>query len=276
MKTYLAIALLIASTANAQTAQDSADIRATAMDYVDGWYTGDAARMERALHPELAKRIVNSNPVGRSALGQMSAMSLVQGVRNGGGKDIPAEQQQRDVKILDIFENAASVRATMSGWVDYMHIGRYNGRWVIVNVLWEFKPDARAELARAYNWQDAAFARNDVRALMATYAPTFRATTRDGRTLDRAAVETSLKMDTERTKSVERATSHIDDLSVTGNEALVTVTRISDRTVADEKGVPHRWESGIVNKERWARTRDGWRILELAEVKQLYLRKDGK
>lgn len=37
---------------------DSAAIRATALDYIDGWYTGDAARMERALHPELVKRIV--------------------------------------------------------------------------------------------------------------------------------------------------------------------------------------------------------------------------
>ncbi|MGH7551869.1 MAG: nuclear transport factor 2 family protein [Longimicrobiales bacterium] len=51
----------------ARTAGDSAAIRATALDYVEGWYTGDAARMERALHPELAKRIVNTNPQnGRS------------------------------------------------------------------------------------------------------------------------------------------------------------------------------------------------------------------
>jgi hypothetical protein len=29
----------------------------TALDYTEGWYAGDAARMERALHPELAKRM---------------------------------------------------------------------------------------------------------------------------------------------------------------------------------------------------------------------------
>ena len=64
--------------------------------------------MERALHPELAKRIVNRNPQnGRSSLGQQSAMTLVQGTRNGGGKDTPPEQMQKDVVILDIFQNAA-------------------------------------------------------------------------------------------------------------------------------------------------------------------------
>jgi hypothetical protein len=28
----------------------------------------------------------------------------------------------------------------MSDWIDYMHIAKFNGRWVIVNVLWEMKP----------------------------------------------------------------------------------------------------------------------------------------
>jgi hypothetical protein len=135
---------MCASAVQAQTSADSAAIRAAALDYVEGWYTGDAARMERALHPELAKRIVNTNPQnGRNSLGQQSAMTLVQSTRNGGGKDTPSEQMQKDVAILDIYQNTASVRATMSGWIDYMHMARWNGRWVIVNVLWELKPQNR-------------------------------------------------------------------------------------------------------------------------------------
>jgi len=140
----LALALALPAGAVQQQANEEAAIRATALDYVEGWYTADAARMERALHPELAKRIVTTNPQNkRSSLGQQSAMTLVQNTRNGGGKDTPPEQMQKDVVILDIFQNAASVRATMSGWIDYMHMAKWNGRWVIVNVLWEQKPQAR-------------------------------------------------------------------------------------------------------------------------------------
>ena len=140
----LTLALALPAGAVQQQANEEAAIRATALDYVEGWYTGDAARMERALHPELAKRIVNTNPQNkRSSLGQQSAMTLVQSTRNGGGKDTPPEQMQKDVVILDIFQNAASVRATMWGWIDYMHMAKWNGRWVIVNVLWEQKPQAR-------------------------------------------------------------------------------------------------------------------------------------
>jgi hypothetical protein len=131
--------LAVVSNANAQSANDAA-IKQTALDYIEGWYEGNAARMERALHPELAKRIVRSNPQGNSRLDQMSAMSLVLGTRRGGGKSTPAEKQQKDVTILDVFENAASVKVVASEWVDYLHMAKFNGKWVIVNVLWELKP----------------------------------------------------------------------------------------------------------------------------------------
>ena len=99
-----------------------------------------SARMERALHPELAKRIVQTNPANqRSNLGQQSALTLINGTKNGGGKSIPEAQQSKDVRILDIFQNAASVRINAATWVDYLQVAEWNGRWVIVNVLWEIK-----------------------------------------------------------------------------------------------------------------------------------------
>jgi hypothetical protein len=53
------------------------------------------------------------------------------------------QEMQKYVVVLDIYQNAASVRATMSGWLDYLHMAKWNGRWVIVNVLWEQKPPGR-------------------------------------------------------------------------------------------------------------------------------------
>ena len=143
MTRLLAFLLVIALTPHALTAQaaaDSAAIRATALDYIEGWYTGDATRMERALHPELAKRIVQTDPQGHSRLSQQSAMTLVSSTRRGGGTDIPADKRKSDVRILDMYGNAASVRIQAASWVDYIHMARSNGRWVIVNVLWELDP----------------------------------------------------------------------------------------------------------------------------------------
>src|SRR5882672_11676351 len=135
----LALIVMFVSASNAQTtvsAADSAAIKQTALDYIEGWYEGNAERMERALHPELAKRIVRTNQEGNSRLDQMSAMSLVLGTRRGGGKNTPKEKQQKDVTILDVYENAASVKVVASDWIDYLHMAKFNGHWVIVNVLW--------------------------------------------------------------------------------------------------------------------------------------------
>jgi hypothetical protein len=125
----------------AQSPADAAAIKQTALDYVEGWYEGNAERMERALHPDLAKRIVSTNPqTGKDRLDQMSALTLVQYTRQGGGTKTPKESQQKDVTILDVYENMASVKVIFKDWVDYVHLARFNGRWVIVNVLWEYKP----------------------------------------------------------------------------------------------------------------------------------------
>lgn len=140
----VAVLVLVAAAATSSAAQSAADstaIKQTALDYIEGWYEGNAERMERAVHPELAKRIVNVDPRnGRNSLGQQSAMTLVMNTRSGGGKETPAAEQRKDVRILDIFGNTASVRVDASTWVDYLQIAKWRGRWVIVNVLWELRP----------------------------------------------------------------------------------------------------------------------------------------
>jgi len=131
----------VTTPAQAQTAADSAAIKATALDYAEGWYEGNGDRMARALHPELVKRIVvRDTTTGKSMVQGMGASVLVNSTRHGYGKETPKERQQKEVTILDIFGNAASAKAVMSDWVDYMQLGKVDGRWVIVNVLWERKP----------------------------------------------------------------------------------------------------------------------------------------
>jgi hypothetical protein len=121
--------------------EDLTAITQTALDYIEGFYDGDSERMERALHPELAKRIAHADPVsGRSHLAEMSALALTQVTRAKSGRPTPKAERQSDVAVLDIFENAASAKVVAAGWIDYLHLSRFNGRWVIVNVLWEMKP----------------------------------------------------------------------------------------------------------------------------------------
>jgi len=132
-----ALAAVSAQAADTPAATDAAAIEACARDYIEGWYAGDAARMERSLHPELAKRIIARRPDGRSTLQTMGAMTLVQSTRARAGK--PETGKRADVKILDVFGRTASVRVDAESWIDYMHMAQEDGRWRIVNVLWELR-----------------------------------------------------------------------------------------------------------------------------------------
>ncbi|HXH37421.1 MAG TPA: nuclear transport factor 2 family protein [Thermoanaerobaculia bacterium] len=139
------VLLLLAIPVNAgePAVDDTTAIRNTALDYIEGWYTGDGARMERSLHPELAKRIVITDPqTGRSRLDSMSAMTLVQRVRTGVGAKTPKEKQQKDITILERYHNVAIVKLVASEWVDFLQEAKFNGEWKIINVLWEVKPES--------------------------------------------------------------------------------------------------------------------------------------
>jgi hypothetical protein len=139
----LALTLVAVSPLRAQSSSDSAAIRATVLDYAEGWYEGNGDRMARALHPELVKRIVvRDTATGRTMVQGMGASVLVNSTRHGYGKETPKNRQQKDVAILDVFGNAASAKATMAEWIDYMQLAKIDGRWLIVNVLWERKPQA--------------------------------------------------------------------------------------------------------------------------------------
>ena len=142
---WLAVSVVVlaagATQAAAQAKEDSVAIRTAAEDYVMGWYDGDAARIERSVHPELAKRSVSSPPNGRSRLSEMSAMALVQATRRRASSPQPADRRLLEITILDIQSTGiASAKAVSWDFVDLIHLAKSDGRWVIVNDLWAGRP----------------------------------------------------------------------------------------------------------------------------------------
>ena len=142
--TCLSVLLWILATSplQAQSSADSAAIRGTALDYIDGWYTNNPTRMERALHPHLAKRLVWADSTGRSHLVDMTALELIQGTK--AHPPTPASDRRDDVTILSTYGNVAMVRIEASDWVDFLQEVKWNGSWKIINVVWENRPEKLA------------------------------------------------------------------------------------------------------------------------------------
>ncbi|QSX80102.1 nuclear transport factor 2 family protein [Agrilutibacter solisilvae] len=139
----LVFAAVAATTAASPAAIEPATrtaIEATCFDYLDGQLEGDAARVARALHPDLAKRaVLGDTPDERLGLRRMGKEELVELTRQGALKT-PKEQWDRSCRVLDVAGNAAVVRAETPWFVDFFHVGRFGDRWIIVNALWYPKP----------------------------------------------------------------------------------------------------------------------------------------
>jgi hypothetical protein len=131
-------------TTQQQQVDDLTAIRQAALDYAQGWYEGDAERMRRCLHPELAKRAILRDPqTGHERFSHLGQQRMVEKTEQGGGsEDVPAGKRTYDVMILDVCGDIASARADTTEYVDYLHLARSQGRWLIVNVLWAYNPSA--------------------------------------------------------------------------------------------------------------------------------------
>ena len=118
--------------ANSQKASDADAIRATVTDYIEAYYTADAARMERSLHSHYLKHTISGSGDGLR-MSETTGLQIVQDVRSG--QPIPQARRGEQITVLDINGDIASAKLVTPGWVDYITLSRWNGQWKIVSVV---------------------------------------------------------------------------------------------------------------------------------------------
>ena len=127
--------------ADAESMPDLDDrILRPAIDYIESWLGGDPDRMAACLHPRLAKREIEEDSYGRPVVTTMTRTDMVDATRAGHGRKY---DRPYDATVLDVFENIATVRVLSSVYMDYLHVGRFGEEWLIVNVLWQRRPETK-------------------------------------------------------------------------------------------------------------------------------------
>lgn len=123
---------------NESSSADEAAIVGVALDYFEGWFDGDAVRMERALHPELAKRPgrVGHSVVG--SLGTLTAQEMIDRTAAGVGKTRDVPDRRIEVEVVDVFGDIASATVLSAVYHEYLHLVRTPDGWKIVNTLWQW------------------------------------------------------------------------------------------------------------------------------------------
>ena len=122
-------------------------IERAVLDYMEGWFTGDAVRMRRALHPDLMKRCLCRDPETGDPTGEFyysKAEQLVRYTDEGGEtnwSDASYEPEKGrenfDIVVLEVYRDVAIARIWSSAYVEYMQLGNFGkAGWKIVNILY--------------------------------------------------------------------------------------------------------------------------------------------
>jgi hypothetical protein len=141
---FLALALLLAAPASAQqdANADREAVRQAVLDYVEGIYNVEPARIERSVSPNLAKLGFYRPPAetayrpGRS----MAFQQLVEIAKNFNKDGKLRKNAPKEIEIYDVMDQTATVKLTADWGIDYMHLAKIDGKWMIVNVLWQSHP----------------------------------------------------------------------------------------------------------------------------------------
>jgi hypothetical protein len=99
-------------------------------DYWDGWFEGDPARMERALHPALSKRGVGLP--GHEVTAPMTAPDMVGWTREGEGVATRPADSGYDIAVNDLYHDIATVTVTSAIYREYLHLARTAEGWRIL------------------------------------------------------------------------------------------------------------------------------------------------
>jgi putative lumazine-binding protein len=116
-------------------AERDAIVRA-ALDYFEGWFEGDAARMRRAVHPDLAKRSPDDAPAP-GELEKLTAQEMIELTAEGIGRTRDLPDRRLEVEVDHVHREIANVTVRSNVYVEYLHLVRTREGWKIVNALWQ-------------------------------------------------------------------------------------------------------------------------------------------
>jgi phage gp16-like protein len=127
--------------AGAQSGPEKEAVRQAILDYVEGVYEVDPARIERSVHPDLAKRGFFKRP-DESAYrtGQMTFAQLVEVAKTWNKDRKLAKDAPKEITVFDVLDQTASAKLVAAWGIDYFHLAKYDGRWKIINVVWQTHP----------------------------------------------------------------------------------------------------------------------------------------
>jgi hypothetical protein len=118
--------------------EDDAAIRACLLDYFDGWFDGNAERMDRALHPGLAKHALNQDATRSGTLDVTTKDTMVEATGRGQGRQRDLPDRAIRIDVTGVSGDIASATVHSAVYVEYALLARTSDGWRITGTLWRW------------------------------------------------------------------------------------------------------------------------------------------
>jgi len=119
-------------------AADAAAIRGTILDYFEGWFDADAGRMDRALHPGLAKHALAQGRARDEVLDVTTKADMVEATRQGVGRSRDPGERAIEIEVTTVSGDIASATVHSSVYVELALLARTGDGWRITSTLWRW------------------------------------------------------------------------------------------------------------------------------------------
>jgi hypothetical protein len=118
---------------------ERAAVERAVRDYLEGFYEGDTGKIARSLRPELDKlgfwKARDSVTYASEKMTFEEALAYARRFK-ANNRTTPGDAP-REVIIFDVLDQTASAKVRAWWGTDYLLLAKYNGRWQIVQVLWQ-------------------------------------------------------------------------------------------------------------------------------------------
>ena len=124
----------------AQPPDDREAVKQAVLDYVEALYEADSARIERSIHRDLFKLGFERDKDGTYKPYRMTYQELydLAGRWNKTGR-IP-KNSKKEIVVYDVADQTASAKLTARWGIDYLHLAKFDGKWMITDILWQTPP----------------------------------------------------------------------------------------------------------------------------------------
>ena len=123
---------------SAESAADREAVIRAATDYLEGFYEGDTTKLARAIRSDMSKYGFWRDSTGKYAGERMTFAEAIDYAKKVKARNRPPQASwPKEVTVFEVQDQTASAKVTAWWGTDYLLLGKYDGKWMISDILWQ-------------------------------------------------------------------------------------------------------------------------------------------